>query len=197
MMSPVAASLKTCCTCRQRLSPEAFHRDRSRPDGRAPRCRACASANSRKYYLKNGAKAREQHRAWRKANPERVRDTNRAWRQANVDRARAYSRKWQLANPDKYKASRSKWNQANRDKHREEVARRRALERSAPIEIELIRELLGSPCAYCGSLEYIEIDHIVPLSRGGLHEPENLAPACRSCNRSKGAKLLSEWKVAA
>ena len=39
----------------------------------------------------------------------------------------------------------------------------------------------------------MSIDHVVPLSRGGKHEIENLLPACRSCNSSKGAKLLEEW----
>lgn len=38
-----------------------------------------------------------------------------------------------------------------------------------------------------------EVDHIVPLSRGGTHEYENLQCLCKSCNSSKGAKLISEW----
>ncbi len=49
-------------------------------------------------------------------------------------------------------------------------------------------------CTYC--LEYperLEMDHVIPLSRGGNHTADNIVPACRSCNSSKGNKLLSEW----
>ena len=34
-----------------------------------------------------------------------------------------------------------------------------------------------------------EIDHIIPVSRGGKDELENLRLSCIRCNRSKGSKL--------
>lgn len=37
----------------------------------------------------------------------------------------------------------------------------------------------------------LEVDHIVPVSRGGLSTEENLQTLCWRCNRSKGAKLPS------
>ena len=37
-----------------------------------------------------------------------------------------------------------------------------------------------------------ELDHIVPLSRGGDHSPENTRCTCRGCNARKGDKLDSE-----
>lgn len=52
----------------------------------------------------------------------------------------------------------------------------------------------GDVCSYCGSdTGPFEIDHIYPYSRGGTHSPENLTVACRSCNRSKGARSVSDW----
>lgn len=36
----------------------------------------------------------------------------------------------------------------------------------------------------------LEVDHIIPVSRGGLSVPENLQTLCWKCNRSKGAKVL-------
>lgn len=35
----------------------------------------------------------------------------------------------------------------------------------------------------------LEIDHITPISKGGLSTPENLQTLCWRCNRSKGAKM--------
>lgn len=50
-------------------------------------------------------------------------------------------------------------------------------------------------CRYCGISVYaephllLEVDHIIPVSRGGLSEPDNLQTLCWRCNRTKGAKM--------
>jgi len=38
----------------------------------------------------------------------------------------------------------------------------------------------------------INVEHIVPRSKGGSNSPENLALACSSCNKDKGSRMLSE-----
>ena len=49
-------------------------------------------------------------------------------------------------------------------------------------------------CRYCGSRGgRLECDHVHPVAKGGSHDDENLATACFACNRSKHAKLLSDW----
>ena len=40
------------------------------------------------------------------------------------------------------------------------------------------------------SLLLLEIDHIVPVSKGGLSTPDNLQTLCWKCNRSKSNKIL-------
>lgn len=50
-------------------------------------------------------------------------------------------------------------------------------------------------CAYCGAKpKKLEIDHVMPVSRGGRHSIGNVLPACPPCNRAKGAKFLVEWR---
>ncbi|RME50701.1 MAG: HNH endonuclease, partial [Caldilineae bacterium] len=57
-------------------------------------------------------------------------------------------------------------------------------------------------CTYCGTEldrrpgkpNSAEIDHVHPYSKGGETVDTNLNAACRTCNRSKGAKELgTEW----
>jgi 5-methylcytosine-specific restriction endonuclease McrA len=40
-------------------------------------------------------------------------------------------------------------------------------------------------CVYCGSADRLELDHVVPMSRGGTNRPENVVIACCPCNRRK------------
>ena len=43
-------------------------------------------------------------------------------------------------------------------------------------------------CAYCGSTENLEIDHIKPISKGGTNDFENLQILCKRCNCRKQAR---------
>lgn len=53
-------------------------------------------------------------------------------------------------------------------------------------------------CGYCGSKGgKLECDHIVPVSRGGSNEDDNLLTACRTCNRRKRDRTPEEmgWGI--
>ena len=60
-----------------------------------------------------------------------------------------------------------------------------------------LMEALEYRCTYCGETfgpNELEMDHIVPLRRGGPHRLANITPACGSCNSSKkDHPLLYEW----
>ena len=46
----------------------------------------------------------------------------------------------------------------------------------------------GYICAYCGQMANT-VDHILPVSKGGTDDMENLVAACTSCNSRKSNKL--------
>lgn len=48
-------------------------------------------------------------------------------------------------------------------------------------------------CEYCGH-KATEVDHVLPISRGGTNERTNLVAACYECNRGKRAKTVEEWR---
>lgn len=50
-------------------------------------------------------------------------------------------------------------------------------------------------CQYCGESpgrQFLTVDHVIPRSRGGTHEWENLATACTRCNQKKGSLTPEE-----
>jgi 5-methylcytosine-specific restriction endonuclease McrA len=51
----------------------------------------------------------------------------------------------------------------------------------------------GRACAYCGSPGKLTVDHLVALKSGGSNSIENLVPACKSCNSSKGTAPVAAW----
>jgi 5-methylcytosine-specific restriction endonuclease McrA len=48
-------------------------------------------------------------------------------------------------------------------------------------------------CSICGKHGKVVIDHIVPLSRGGTNDIDNLQPLCHSCNVKKRNYTMEEF----
>lgn len=44
-------------------------------------------------------------------------------------------------------------------------------------------EKYGRCCSMCGSVQNVEVHHIIPIKEGGTNELENLIPLCRDCHQ--------------
>lgn len=63
--------------------------------------------------------------------------------------------------------------------------------RGVPLSRRAVFERDDWTCAYCRARAET-LDHVVPRSRGGLHEWANVVAACRRCNHRKADRLLAE-----
>ena len=197
---------KTCSKCGAFKQLEAFSKNASSPDGRHSVCRECKNAQGRARrlaatpgkvaseaarlrlsYLENKEAKKARRKARYEENKQQILAKNLEWRMRNLDRHRELCRSWARNNPEAMRAI---------------VAKRRASilgadGRYGSGDIESLRSAQGGKCLSCGGdlaeLGY-NVDHIQPLSRGGSNWPENLQLLCPACNRSKGAKLMSEWR---
>jgi 5-methylcytosine-specific restriction endonuclease McrA len=137
---------------------------------------------------------------WRERHPDSSREYQRTYRATREEMLRASRAKWAKTNPERNAAAKRAWKAANPDRAQAHVLTRRARKRNAtgrgvsPAEWrEALAASLGL-CAYCnGTLTPPTFDHIDPISRGGEHDVDNLAVACKPCNDSKGDTPLLVW----
>lgn len=59
---------------------------------------------------------------------------------------------------------------------------------------EYLLEKWNRKCVYCGKTGVpLEVEHIIPKSRGGSDRVSNLTLACKICNRKKGTRTAGEF----
>lgn len=71
--------------------------------------------------------------------------------------------------------------------------RRRNLKPLPSHEVQQRFAEFGHRCAYCGCDGKMQMDHVVPISKGGSHSVGSIVPACKRCNVSKHAKPAETW----
>ncbi len=144
----------------------------------ADRTHVCARAIAKAQYIANPERARIRARKWRADNPEHLRTKAAARYVRDGESIRAYARAW---------------GKINHGGARRRARIARVLATLTPQEWDAILEAAGYACIYCGSRKQLTQDHLIPISRGGPHTAENVAPACGPCNYSKGAKAVAEF----
>jgi HNH endonuclease len=152
-----------------------------------------------KWRTENPKKVRASHAKYRAAHPEKRRATEARWRIENRETARARQAKYRATNVAKVRATAAKWLRDNPEKRQAVEATRRARKLSAPgrgvttAQWHEVVQAANGRCVYCGERRLLSMDHIEPLSRGGAHDADNIAAACKPCNSSKNDTSLLLW----
>ena len=55
-------------------------------------------------------------------------------------------------------------------------------------EWQSLCEFYGNRCLCCGESKPLTVDHVIPLSKGGVNSIDNIQPLCYSCNSRKHVK---------
>lgn len=145
---------------------------------------------NQRWYRKNNGRERSRSRQAkaRAMNPEANRQHCKKQYAKNVERRREKARKYyQEVSKAKLKSP------EGRAKERMKKAKRRAIKAGVLATLTwqewlAICQEYNYCCAYCSRKLPLEQDHKTPISKGGGHTKENVVPACKGCNSSKGAR---------
>jgi hypothetical protein len=205
-------STKHCPKCGQVKAAAEFSKNRRRKDGLNCYCKACSSAYHAHYAGTEAGKAKIQARsaAWYLAHREQNHRRTNVWRQQHREQGRIYSKKWRDANRSRRQAYEVQYHAANKEarrtksrkyqkehlaKYAEYNARRLARHygvATEKVDYEAIVKRDSHTCHICGqqvTKNEISFDHVVPMSRGGPHSPQNVKLSHLACNRKKGSSL--------
>lgn len=206
-------SEKVCSRCRKTFDLTSFNRERAAKDGLQRYCRECTRERGKARRAANpdatreyNARYRIEHRdiadaattAWRENNRERVADLNRRWAAAHPGRGAA----WRASHSEHRAAVLAAWKAANPERVRGYQRKRRAAGyggNPSDLDTDGLWLKCGGNCGLChepidAALAWPDpgsrsIDHILPLSMGGLHDQGNAQWAHLVCNMRKGNRL--------
>lgn len=157
--------------------------------------------------------------AWHTANKEHHNAICLKWMNDNKDRAASHAakrksepwykdyqatfqRKWRAENPDKVKAAQRKWSSGNPEAVCAKEHKRRAQKLASggthtPADLRAIWQFQNGECVYCQKSMGgdREIDHWIPLARGGSNDRTNLQYLCVYHNGRKGDKDPLEYEA--
>jgi len=198
---------KVCTKCgvEKEAITEFFAKYKRGRDGLGAYCKSCQALyyQENKEYILERAKQhhknnKEQKQQYYHKNKEIIVERKKQYRQANKEYIAEYYKQYRRDNKEYIAECKRKHGQENPEKYAIKSQRRRARERKldctlTPEQWENIKEDFNHKCAYCGKEDKLVQEHFLPLSKGGEYTHNNIVPACRSCNSSKGAKMFSEW----
>ena len=158
---------------------------------------------SSEYYLRNKERIRKRNEKWRKANPDKALKNRTLWRKRNPKKVSEIQKRYYLSDPDR---RRLQWKKS-RDKHkvqrlvyiREYFQKNPSAQHRYKVKNSIgkftaqewrdLKRKYKNICAICKKRRKLTVDHIIPLSKGGVNWIQNIQPLCQPCNSSKGAKL--------
>jgi 5-methylcytosine-specific restriction endonuclease McrA len=212
---------KYCSMCKKRLPIDRFSKHKTSKDGIRSYCKACAKSYKDKwdkenashraeYKLKYNTQHREEAKAYSKQyridHHEECLQKNRERKRRNKDKIKVVQKKYAAEyyekNKDYVKSKVKAYQENNREKTKVYKMKNRLFRREAMLKSELkftpvdwlnCLNSFNNECAYCGSIGNLTQEHVVPIIKGGTHDPCNIVPACNSCNTSKNSKDLEEW----
>lgn len=145
------------------------------------------AAQRKEHYEENREKILEYYRNYRRSNRRRDRakiaSSQHKYYMKHRDAIIENKRIWAIKNPERSRRN-------SRKKAQMRIARKNGV--AATLTNDEWEKILADHfyrCHYCGvKSDALQQDHKIPVSAGGGYTANNIVPACKSCNSSKGKR---------
>jgi 5-methylcytosine-specific restriction endonuclease McrA len=155
---------------------ELFTRKKNAKHGRALLCRKCSSARAKTHYENNT----EYYQNWRNT---KGKELHKKWRENNKDKVKESKQRYQKSNPAKMREKTMRYKTRKKANTPDLCANELS-------EIQKLYELACELTTTTGIKH--EVDHILPISKGGQHVLSNLRVCTMEENRTKSDKIIPE-----
>lgn len=174
---------KTCTICSAIKNIDQFYKHNIGLYGVASWCKECSTARARKKYQENREREIERSKKYNKNNPERLAANMRKCRERRPEHFKEYARRHTEENRDQY---RIRWSRKNKVR---KAAADKTKDKLTLKQWREIKKAQNNKCYYCNVSCDLELEHVMPLSKGGEHSRKNVVGACQKCNAKKQEKL--------
>lgn len=201
-----------CTGCQQKLpaTAEYFHRSKKGCKlGLRAKCKSCIKIDSQIRYQKNKETINAKNKQYKEENREKYLESTRRYYQNNKDKYRNYylvnrdtileqHRSHYQQHADKILNRKRDYNKAYAKTLKGKASKRAAKAKRRVSQMESTqglgmsnKNLIKKIYKYCP--EGYQVDHIIPVSRGGDHHESNLCYLPSAINASKGARTIEEF----
>lgn len=167
-------------------------------------CKACDAVRRKQYREHDTERAKLQRRRYYQANRRKMIERQKRYYEANAEAIAVYQKRYREEHHEERQAYNKEYHKRyyadNREKYAEKARKREALRqghkhRFLKADVQKKYEEQRGKCYWCAQAlnGRYEIDHIIPLSKGGPDHSGNICCACQPCNRSKHNKMPWEF----
>lgn len=176
-------AVKPCTKCGEKKPIIEFHKTNQIKSGYSTWCEVCYKEYHASYSITNSEVAKKRAKKHYNEHKEKHLADIEIWKKNNAEKVREIKRQWKLRNPD-----------VEMEHCR---ARRARLKGSGGVvskqEWNELKNKYDYTCLCCGKKEpeiKLTLDHVSPISRGGMNVISNAQPLCQPCNSSKNTKTI-------
>jgi hypothetical protein len=190
---------KICTKCGAVKELSEFHKRKDGRFGVGSECKVCLALRYKHYRENNKEKVLLQKKRWYEENREKVLLQRKHYKQSNKEALALKNKHYYEDNKEKITLQNKHYYQNNKSKCYAKNAKRRALKLTStpPLTAKELQDI----SIYYELAKYLsefgtphEVDHIIPLSKCGLHHASNLQVITLRDNRSKNNKIKYKYK---
>jgi hypothetical protein len=173
---------KTCVDCKRKLLLDQFYKSKGNAGGLGTVCKSCHVRRNKISKMKSYSERNSALGLYKFVNRSKLRALARKRKAESIS-------KMSLEELTEFRKNRLEGKRIHRAKKYGSGGRH------SEKEWQFLLKLSGNKCLRCGAGTNLTRDHIVPLTKGGSDDLDNIQPLCLSCNCGKNCHVVVDYRT--